>query len=188
MKNLNIILSTFILAFFTLSCSSDDDSGSPDPGSNDGNGSYEYNIDGVGSYTSAPEDMAYVVYSKDPEDLDNEDFTGVYIINGTSDDGDNTMNVFLYELNGEIITSINDDAEISSGAYISHTDGNTYFSTNGQIEILHASHGQLNESNIANAKVELKFNGQFINFNEELTRTTTGSINADTPPLFYPGL
>lgn len=190
MKNLSIILSSFIIVFFTLSCSSDDDSGNPDPGGNDGYGSYEYNIDGVGSYTSAPEDMAYAVYSTDPEDTEVDGVSGVYIVNGSSSSGNHIMNLTLIEINGEIVTAINSDADDSSGAYISHLDNGMYFSVSGQIEVLHASHGPLNGNNVATAKVKLKLNGQFMDssFNEESLKSVSASINADTPPLFYPGL
>lgn len=190
MKNLNIILSTFILAFFTLSCSSDDDSGNPDPGGSDGFGNYEYNIDGVGSYTSTSEDMAYAVYSTDPEDTEVDGVTGVYIVNGSSSSGNHIMNLTLIEVNGEIVTAINSDADESSGAYISHSDNQIYFSVSGQIEVLHASHGPLNGNNVATAKVKLKLNGQFMDssFSEESLKNVSASINADSPPLYYPGL
>lgn len=190
MKNINIILSTFLLAFFTLSCSSDDDSGNLDPGGSDGFGSFEYDIEGVGSYTSQGDDMAYAVYSTDPEETDVDGVTGVYIISGTGAEGDNTMNVSLYEVNGEIVTGINDESDDSSGAYITHTNGEMYISVSGQIEVLHASHGPLNGNNVATAKVELNLNGQFMDssFNDESLRDASGSINADTAPLYYPGL
>lgn len=190
MKNVNIILSTFILAFFTLSCSSDDDSGGLDPGGSDGFGSFEYDIEGVGSHTSSGDDMAYAVYSTDPEDADIDGATGVYIISGVGGEGNNTMNVTLYEINGDIVTAINDEDDVSSLVYISHSDDGIYFSVSGQIEVLHASHGPLNGNNIATAKVELSFNGQFMDssFNDELVRDVSGSISADTAPLYYPGL
>lgn len=188
MKKLNFILSVFILAFFAFSCSSDDDSGNPDPGGGETYGSFSYSIDGVGSYTSTAEDDVYVIYSTDPEETEYDGVTGVYIISGSSADANNNMNVFLYEVNGEIITSINEEEEYPSGAYVSHSENSTYFSISGQIEVLHASHGPLNGSNFANAEVKIKFNGQFMNYNEELPRTINGSISANTPPLYYPGL
>lgn len=47
-----------------------------------------------------------------------------------------------------------------------------------------------NGNNVATAKVKLKLNGQFMDssFNEESLKSVSASINADTPPLFYPGL
>ncbi|SEA42166.1 hypothetical protein [Psychroflexus halocasei] len=190
MKKMNFVLLTFVLALMSLSCSSDDDSGNPDPVGSDGNGSFEYNIEGVGSYTSTAEDLAYVVYSTDPEDTEVDGVSGVYIVNGSSSSGNHIMNLTLIEINGEIVTAINSDADDSSGAYISHLDNGMYFSVSGQIEVLHASHGPLNGNNVATAKVKLKLNGQFMDssFNEESLKSVSASINADTPPLFYPGL
>ncbi|MDN6310452.1 MAG: hypothetical protein ACTHY4_09105 [Flavobacteriaceae bacterium] len=188
MKNINIILSTFILAFFTLSCSSDDDSGLPDPGGDDGFGSFEYDIEGVGSYTSTPADGAFAVYSTDPEETEIDEVTGVYIISTSGGDADHVMNITLYEINGDLVTTIDNEADNSSGAYISHSDNKLYFSVSGQIEVLHASHGPLNGNNFATAKVQLNINGQFMSFDDELLRDVSGSVSADRPPLYYPGL
>lgn len=190
MKNLSIILSSFIIVFFTLSCSSDDDSGNLNPGGDDGFGSFEYNIDDVGSYNSVAGDVAYAVYSTDPEELEIDGVSGVYIVSGSGGEGNNVMNITLYEVNGEIVTLIDDDAEVSSAGYISHSDDKLYFSVSGQIEVLHASHGPLNGNNTATAKVKLNFSGQFmdVTFSEETLKDVSGSINADSSSTFIPGL